>query len=181
MDIKNFMIELYVLFLGITLTVAIEKIVEEFSYFSLVCFILIFFLAIDFFFAKAKDIGNKEEKLSGLNLTLNLLVVGTFAFLPYFMTSFMGTMLVLLFLRVADFFLILDESFWDKSLINTQNKRWLLFDISYFVVELIFVLLYSAFCSTTVANVLITIYLIMGIFEAVFDFVVNSGKYLSID
>lgn len=181
MDIKSFVVELYIIFLGITLTKAIQTIVESFSYFSCTCFLLIFFLAIDFFFAKIKNIGNKKDKQTGLNMALNLAVVCSFAFMPYFMNSFIHFMVVLLCMRVFDALLILEDSNWRYSSINTQEKRWIIFDVCYFFVETIFICIYCNNNSQIVGNILITIYFLLGVFESVFDFVINSSEYMTID
>ena len=177
MNITTFVVELYVIFLGITLTASIERIVERFSYFSAACFVLIFFLAINFFFAKIKDLSDQKEKTTGASMVLNLLVVCCFSFMPYFMDSFVGIMVVLLLLRVFDALLILEHAKWKYRDIDAQEKRWIRFDISYFIIELVFIAIYCLVPYPLVPEILITIYLVLGIFESVFDFVVNSKKY----
>ena len=181
MNIKNFIVELYIIFLGITLTASIEKIVEHFNYFSAMCFVLIFFLAINFFFAKIKGISERKEKTSGANMTFNLLVVCCFSFMPYFMSSFIGIMIVLILLRIFDFLLIFEGASWNFHSINKQEKRWLVFDIIYFFIELIFLAIDQHFSTQLIRNILITLYLLLGVFEAIFDFVVNSGNYFEVE
>lgn len=177
MKITGFVVELYIIFLGITLTASIERIVERFSYFSAVCFVLIFFLAINFFFAKIKDLSDQKEKTTGASMVLNLLVVSCFSFMPYFMDSFLGIMVVLLLLRVFDALLILEHAKWGYRNIDTQEKRWIWFDIIYFIIELVFIAIYFLVPQPLVPEILITVYLVLGVFESVFDFVVNSKKY----
>lgn len=97
------------------------------------------------------------------------------------MSSFVNFMVVLVFLRIFDALLILEDNGWKLCLINIQEKRWIAFDFCYFFIEIILIIIYCNKSSQFVGNVLITIYFLLGVFESVFDFIVNSDKYMTID
>ncbi|MBE5742668.1 MAG: hypothetical protein E7360_05070 [Clostridiales bacterium] len=176
MTVKRFIIDICGIFLSMTLTETIQNIITDFSIFALLSSILIFFLSLNFFFAKFKQLQEGDDNISAFGFVINILTLMCFAAMPFFLTSLVGLMATQIFLRISDMFLILYNNNWSFH-INVLERRWMIFDIVYFIIIVIFIVLGIIFKNQTLDIILVTAYLLMGIFESVFDFYVNKESY----
>lgn len=176
MTVKRFIIDICGIFLSMTLSETIKNIVTDFSLFALCSSLLVLFLSLNFFFAKFKQLQEGDDNISAFGFVINILTLMSFAAMPFFLTSLVGMMGTQIFLRVSDILLILYNNNWSFK-INQLERRWMIFDIVYLFVIIIFVILGIIFDNQALHIILVATYLFMGIFESVFDFYINKDSY----
>ena len=176
MTVKRFIIDICGIFLSMTLSETIKNIVTDFSLFALCSSLLVLFLSLNFFFAKFKQLQEGDDNISAFGFVINILTLMSFAAMPFFLTSLVGMMGTQIFLRVSDILLILYNNNWSFK-INQLERRWMIFDIVYLFVIIIFVILGIIFDNQALHIILVATYLFMGIFESDFDFYINKDSY----
>lgn len=177
MSTNKFIIQVTSIFLSITLSNSIAKIAQDFSWFALIAFLLTLFLSINFFYAKFHQLNSQDSKESkgGFNFTVNILTLACFAFMPFFQNNFVCLMGTQIALRIFDSALIFSNNNWKLKKIDILEKRWLIFDSSYFLLIISMLIVYFLFKS--IAIYLLSIYLMLCIFESFFDFFKNRTVY----
>lgn len=177
MNIRNFIIQIGGVFLSISLAETIEQVIVDFSCTRLMAGILVFFLSLNFFYAKFKQLAESEGQMSLWGFMINIITLSSFAAMPYLVGSFVGLMCSQIFLRVSDIGLIIYDStvFAKKGLpLDIKEKRWLAFDIIYLVLIIVFIAIEKKF---NLAFILLSVYFGMVIFEVLFDFIINQQGY----
>ncbi len=178
MNANKFIIQICGILFSVTVSNSISKIVSNFSYFSLVVFLLTLFLAINFFFAKFKQLNDENYSMTTFIFTMNILTLACFAFMPFFMTSFIGIMATQIALRIFDTLLIFSSNRWKLKNIDARERGWLAFDFIYFSLEMLLVFLYWIFLEQYDFSLLfIVIYFAMAIFESSYDFLKHKILY----
>lgn len=177
MSTNKFIIQVTSIFLSITLSNSIAKIAQNFSWFALIAFLLTLFLSINFFYAKFHQLNsdNSNESKGGFNFTINILTLACFAFMPFFQNNFLCLMGTQIALRIFDSTLIFSNNSWKLKNIEILEKRWLIFDFSYFLIIISFLIIYVFFKS--IGIYLLSLYLLLCIFESLFDFFINRNLY----
>mgnify|MGYP003302218608 CR=1 FL=1 len=181
MTIRKFLIDICGIFLSVSLASSIEELIKGFTVQALVAFILIFFLSINFFFAKVKQLTEETEVISMAGFFLHISTLACFAAMPFAMNNFMAFMLIQVLLRISDVALILSHNAWKFKNVDKMETRWLLFDGSYFLIIVAFVVIDYLVKRQWLTILFLVGYLAMGVFEALFDFIINSGHYGLID
>lgn len=178
MKANTFILEISGILFSLTLSNAISEIVMDFSAFALVAFILTVFLSINFFFAKFKQLSDESYKMTMFIFTMNILTLACFAFMPFFFNSFIGIMCTQIALRVFDILLIFSSNKWKLKKVDLRERGWLIFDFTYFILEIILVIIYLALLKNIdLSLLLIIIYLVMALFESIYDFLKNKLLY----
>ncbi len=177
MDIRKFIIEICGIFLSLSLSATIEKVITSFSWFTLMAGVLIFFLSLNFFFAKFKQLQESRDPINLFGFIANIMTLSCFAAMPFLIDSFVGLMCTQILLRIFDICLIFTNNKWRLRHIDRVEWRWLLFDSIYFFIICGFIVMNYAIPYEHLPLILISVYLAMGIFESVFDFLVNGSSY----
>lgn len=177
MSIRKFIIQICGVFLSMSLSKTIEKIITSFDWFTLIAGILIFFLSLNFFFAKFKQLQESEEIISLGGFVANILTLSCFAAMPFLIDNFFGLMCAQLLLRTFDICLIFHSNKWKIKNIDKMECRWLCFDFIYFIIICGFIAINEFIHFEYIPLILVSIYLIMGVFESLFDFIVNRQSY----
>lgn len=177
MNIRKFIIQICGVFLSMSLSKTVEKIITAFSWFTLISGVLIFFLSLNFFFAKFKQLQESDEAISLIGFVFNVLTLSCFAAMPFLINNFVGLMCAQIFLRIFDISLIFYNNKWNRKNIDKVERRWLYFDFTYLLVICGFIAMNVYISYEYLSLILISMYLLMGIFESIFDFIVNRHIY----
>ena len=162
-----------------TLSKTIEKVIAECSVFSFISGLMIFFLAVNFFFAKFKQLNDGDDNISIFAFIVNISTLMCFAAMPFFTNNLLGLMGTQIVLRISDLLLIGVNNHWNIKEIKTNimEKRWLIFDIVYLFVIVVFIVFAFRYDTYVLHISFLISYFIMAFFESVFDFYINRRKY----
>lgn len=177
MSIREFILQICGVFLSISLSETIEKVITGFSVFTLITGILIFFLSLNFFFAKFKQLNEDTSAITTFGFVINITTLACFAAMPFLINSLIGIMGTQLALRISDILLILYNNQWIYKKISKMERRWLLFDFLYLLIIIAIIILYQIVDFEYADVTFISIYFALAIFEVVFDFSVNAYSY----
>lgn len=180
LTIRQFLIDVCGIFLGVSLSSSIEELIKDFSPLALGAFIIVIFLSINFFFAKVKQLTEEDEVITLFGFFCHILTLSCFAAMSFSLNRYMLFMATHVGMRISDILLILNHNQWEKNNIEKIEKRWLNFDGIYICILVIFIIIpisISIEIRMFLENIFVYAYLVMSVFEAIFDFVINKNEY----
>lgn len=177
MTIRKFLIDICGIFLGVSLTESIERLIDDFSILAICSFLIVVFLSINFFFAKVKQLTEEDEVITLFGFVIHIVTLACFATMAFALNNFILFISTHIGMRISDILLIMSHNQWKRKNIEKIEIRWLVFDISYLVILIIFIALVVLIKIKILEIVFVIIYLLMSAFEALFDFVINKKEY----
>ena len=177
MTIRKFLIDICGIFLGVSLTESIERLIDEFSILALCSFLIVAFLSLNFFFAKVKQLTEEDEVITLFGFVVHVVTLACFATMAFALNNFILFMSTHIGMRISDILLIMSHNQWKRKNIEKMESRWLIFDISYLLILIIFIVSVVLIKIELLEIIFMIIYLLMSIFEALFDFVINKKEY----
>lgn len=177
MTIRRFLIDICGIFLGVSLTESIERLIDEFSILSLCSFLIVVFLSLNFFFAKIKQLTEEDEVITLFGFAIHILTLACFATMAFALNNFILFISTHIGMRISDILLIMSHNQWNRKNIEKMEVRWLAFNILYLVILIIFIILVVLLKIEILEIVFIIMYLLMSIFESLFDFFINKKEY----
>lgn len=177
MTIRKFLIDICGIFLGVSLTESIERLIDEFSILSLCSFLIVAFLSLNFFFAKVKQLTEEDEVITLFGFVIHVVTLACFATMAFSLNNFILFMSTHIGMRISDILLVMSHNQWKRKNIEKMEVRWLAFDISYLVILIIFIIIVVLFKIEILEIVFMITYLLMSVFESLFDFVINKKEY----
>lgn len=177
MTIRKFLIDVCGIFLGVSLTESIERLIDDFSILALSSFLIVVFLSLNFFFAKVKQLTEEDEVITLFGFVIHVVTLACFATMAFALNNFILFMSTHIGMRISDVLLIMSHNQWERKNIEKMESRWLIFDALYFVIIIIFIVLVVLIKNEILEIVFMTIYLLMSVFEALYDFIINKKEY----
>ncbi len=177
MTIRKFLIDVCGIFLGVSLTESISALINDFSVLALCSFFIVIFLSVNFFFAKVKQLTEEDEVITLFGFFLYLVTLACFAAMAFALNNFVLFIAMHIGMRIADVLLIMSHNQWKRKHIEKMEVRWILFDLSYLLVLIGFIAIVLCVKSETLKIIFVITYLLMSVFEALFDFIINREEY----
>ena len=177
MTIRKFLIDISGIFLGVSLTESISRLIDDFSVLALCSFIIVIFLSLNFFFAKVKQLSEEDEVITLFGFVIHILTLSCFATMAFSLNNFILFISTHIGMRICDILLILSHNQWKGKNIGKMEQRWLVFDITYLLSLVAFIILVICLQYEILKIIFVVAYLAMSVFEALFDFVINKKEY----
>lgn len=177
MTIRRFLIEICGIFLGVALTESIGTIIDDFSILALCSFLIVIFLSINFFFAKVKQLSEEDEVITLFGFIINILTLACFAAMAYSLNNFFLFISTNIGMRICDLLLIMSHNQWKRRNVEIIEARWIAFDLVYLLVLILFIAFAIKWKFEILRIIFVLGYLIMSVFEALYDFIINKSEY----
>ena len=97
MTIRRFLIDICGIFLGVSLTESIERLIDEFSILSLCSFLIVAFLSLNFFFAKVKQLTEEDEVITLFGFVIHVVTLACFATMAFALNNFIQSFRLVLY------------------------------------------------------------------------------------